>query len=168
MQRPNLHYASVRKSTPWPLLAIVLTFVIPFIVACLLYQFHEKVTLKSVQAGQLVTPPLPINNLSALAALSHSTRKWQLVHLEPTSCDVSCRNRADMLKRIQQALGKDQNRLQLQSLRFTPALHQIAIEGSILLIDPKGFLVMVYPPASFNAKGLLEDMRRLLRFSHIG
>ncbi len=41
------------------------------------------------------------------------------------------------------------------------------VDDRIYLIDPLGNLMMSYPPNA-NAKGMLEDMKRLLGLSHVG
>jgi hypothetical protein len=45
---------------------------------------------------------------------------------------------------------------------------QPAAEGFIYVIDPLGNLMMRHVPEPPPAKGLLEDLRRLLKLSHIG
>jgi hypothetical protein len=40
--------------------------------------------------------------------------------------------------------------------------------NQVLLIDPRGFIILFYPLPMQNPKGLLEDVRRLLRYSHVG
>lgn len=51
----------------------------------------------------------------------------------------------------------------LPTFAATPAGHA----DRIYVIDPLGNLMMTYPP-DFQPKGLLEDMKRLLKLSHIG
>lgn len=168
MQHPNSHNHLSPKGIPWPLLIILLLFIVPFILAFFLYRFREEINFKYTQSGELVTPPVLVNTIPALTVSLSAPKKWQLIYLEPSPCDAECNNRLDLLKRVQQALGKDQTRVQLQAIRFTEPFRKFAAENSILVVDPRGFLILVYPTASFNAKGLLEDMRRLLRFSHVG
>lgn len=167
MQPTESHFLN-RKRIPWPLLGILLLCIVPFLLAFLLYRFQEEFTFKCVQAGQLVQPPRPLSMLPALASLSQPSGKWQVIYLEPTACETSCGEHLEILKRIHQALGKDQNRVQLARLHLTEPLAGIAAENSTLLVDPRGFLIMVYPSNAFNPKGLLEDMKRLLRFSQVG
>ncbi len=45
---------------------------------------------------------------------------------------------------------------------------QPGAQGSIYIVDPLGNLMMRHAPAAPPAKGLLEDLRRLLKLSHIG
>jgi hypothetical protein len=48
-----------------------------------------------------------------------------------------------------------------------PGAGQGRVEDRIYLIDPLGNLMMSYRPDA-NAKGMLEDMKRLLGLSHVG
>ncbi|HKR37675.1 MAG TPA: hypothetical protein VJT10_22720 [Steroidobacteraceae bacterium] len=43
-----------------------------------------------------------------------------------------------------------------------------ATDGSIYVVDPLGNLMMRHPPEPPPAEGLLEDLRKLLKLSHIG
>ena len=45
---------------------------------------------------------------------------------------------------------------------------QPGAEGYIYIVDPLGNLMMRHAPAAPPAKGLLEDLRKLLKLSHIG
>jgi hypothetical protein len=45
---------------------------------------------------------------------------------------------------------------------------QPGLDGYIYIVDPLGNLMMRHAPAPPPAKGLLEDLRRLLKLSHIG
>jgi hypothetical protein len=45
---------------------------------------------------------------------------------------------------------------------------QPGTDGYIYIVDPLGNLMMRHAPAAPPAKGLLEDLRRLLKLSHIG
>jgi len=48
-----------------------------------------------------------------------------------------------------------------------PGAGQDRVDDRIYLIDPLGNLMMSYAPDT-NAKGMLEDMKRLLGLSHVG
>lgn len=52
-------------------------------------------------------------------------------------------------------------------LRTFPGEHSAATAGRIYLVDPLGNLMMGYAPAA-PAKGMIEDLKRLLKLSHIG
>jgi len=41
------------------------------------------------------------------------------------------------------------------------------LAGRVYIVDPRGNLIMSYPPG-FEPKGLLTDMKKLLKLSHIG
>jgi hypothetical protein len=40
-------------------------------------------------------------------------------------------------------------------------------QGRIYIVDPLGNLMMSYAPGA-DAKGMLEDLKRLLKLSHVG
>jgi cytochrome oxidase Cu insertion factor (SCO1/SenC/PrrC family) len=50
-----------------------------------------------------------------------------------------------------------------------PAADAMSADGAgrVYLVDPLGNLMMYYPPDA-TPKGMLEDLKRLLRLSHIG
>jgi hypothetical protein len=50
---------------------------------------------------------------------------------------------------------------------FEQAFEAPSAEGSVYLIDPLGNLVMRYGPEA-NPKGMLEDLKHLLKLSKIG
>ena len=51
---------------------------------------------------------------------------------------------------------------------FPDALPARTAWASIYVVDPLGNLMMRHAPEPAPAKGLLEDLRRLLKLSHIG
>jgi cytochrome oxidase Cu insertion factor (SCO1/SenC/PrrC family) len=54
-------------------------------------------------------------------------------------------------------------------LALFPAPNQVPVQraGRLYLVDPLGNLMMSYP-AGFDRKALLEDLKKLLKLSHIG
>jgi hypothetical protein len=51
---------------------------------------------------------------------------------------------------------------------FPQSAHADRLVSFIYIVDPLGNLMMRHAPAAPPAKGLLEDLRRLLKLSHIG
>ncbi len=49
-----------------------------------------------------------------------------------------------------------------------PDARAAATDGHIYVVDPLGNLMMRHAPAAQLSKGLLEDLRKLLKLSHIG
>jgi hypothetical protein len=121
--------------------------------------------------------------------------KWTYLHVASDLCGETCRSRLYDTRQIRLALDRDMNRVQrifiagddccdAQFLRQHPDLIVIragaapapllallpglnAGEPRVYLIDPLGNLMMFYP-ADAKSKGMLEDMKRLLRLSSIG
>jgi cytochrome oxidase Cu insertion factor (SCO1/SenC/PrrC family) len=65
------------------------------------------------------------------------------------------------------ALLGDANGQQIKQLFQGTTSEPVAQAGRIYIVDPLGNLMMSYPPTS-EPKGLLEDLKKLLKFSHIG
>jgi hypothetical protein len=122
--------------------------------------------------------------------------KWTLLYVSTGDCAENCRRRLYDTRQIRLALDRDMNRVQrvlvaedgccdagflhdehpdLIAIRATPtAAPLLALlpgrdsgAARVYLIDPLGNLMMFYG-ADVAAKGMLEDMKRLLRLSSIG
>jgi hypothetical protein len=113
------------------------------------------------------------------------------------ACAERCRTSLYETRQVRLALDRDMDRVQrvfiadgdccdfqflreqhpdLIAVRMNPAAAPLlallpqrdpAIAERIYLIDPLGNLMMSYAPDA-KPKGMLEDMKRLLRLSHIG
>ncbi len=121
-------------------------------------------------------------------------RKWTLLYVRRGPCDEGCLRHLYDTRQVRTALDREMNRVQrlfiadadccdMQKLRdlhpdlivvragqpVEPllALLPAADSDRIYLVDPLGNLMMFYEPDS-KPKGLLEDMKRLLRLSQIG
>ena len=53
-------------------------------------------------------------------------------------------------------------------VRLRPAARQGPGEGQFTLVDPLGNLMMRFPVENDDPKGMLEDIKKLLRLSRIG
>lgn len=122
--------------------------------------------------------------------------KWTLLYLGAGSCSESCRADLYNTRQVRAALGADRERVQrvflaegaccdLEWLRTQhPDLLTVQASASaapliallrggtldadrIYLIDPLGNLMMSYA-ADARPKGMLEDLKKLLRLSHVG
>jgi cytochrome oxidase Cu insertion factor (SCO1/SenC/PrrC family) len=124
-------------------------------------------------------------------------RKWTLLYVQQGACAERCRTSLYETRQVRLALDRDMDRVQrvfiadgdccdfrllheqnpdLITVRMNPAaapLLALLPHGGpdnaehIFLIDPLGNLMMSYAPDA-KPKGMLEDMKRLLRLSHIG
>jgi cytochrome oxidase Cu insertion factor (SCO1/SenC/PrrC family) len=124
-------------------------------------------------------------------------RKWTLLYVQQGPCAERCRTSLYETRQVRLALDRDMDRVQrvfiadgdccdfqslreqhpdLIAVRMNPAAAPLlallpqrdpANAERIYLIDPLGNLMMSYAPDA-KPKGMLEDMKRLLRLSHIG
>lgn len=126
------------------------------------------------------------------------TRKWTFLFVQHGACAESCLRRLYDTRQVRLALDREMDRVQrvfvaspdccdMKALRdshpdlivvqdsvaASPLLTQLpgvaGMQNSnrVYLIDPLGNLMMFYPPDA-PARGMLEDMKRLLRLSQIG
>ena len=124
--------------------------------------------------------------------------KWTLLYVQHGRCDDECRRHLYDTRQVRLALDREMNRVQrvfiadadccdLAELKAAhpdliiirasaadePLLAELPLRSGaidshrIYLIDPLGNAMMFYPPEA-KPKGMLEDMKRLLRLSSIG
>lgn len=160
--------SSTQKPYGITLLLLVLVFGLPLLGAHLLYAYRDKISFKTIEAGKLLSPPI---DTKALPIFDHSfLGKWQLIYVSPTPCDANCQKVISGLNQIHLALGKEKNRVILHNLLVKDPKEKIAgtlLQGDIAIIDPEGWLIMQYS-SSGDPKGILRDLRQLLRLSHGG
>ena len=144
----------------------------------------------STNRGELISPPRPLTNVETWRG------KWTLVYVGDGRCDERCRAALTLMRQSRLALNKDMTRVQRVFLAtgnccdraYLDAEHPgLVIEladsgpgadllaafpdtaaGSIYIVDPLGNLMMRHAPAPAPTKDLLEDLRKLLKLSHIG
>lgn len=121
--------------------------------------------------------------------------RWSYVQFAPSGCDASCLERLHLTRQVRISVNKDMSRVQrVLVVRELPAgldrlraehpdlliavatadawrdlLGQFAMapDSAFYLVDPLGNLMMHYP-AEVPAKGVLKDLRKLLKASQIG
>lgn len=151
-----------------------------------------------VNRGALIEPVRPVPRLSMRLLAAGRTapdflqHKWTLLYTNVGACTDVCRTKLYDMRQVRIALDRDMGRVQRVlvadadccDLQFLQAEHPdlIAVRaadaapllevlprgaGRIYVIDPLGNLMMSYAPDA-PSKALLEDMKRLLRLSHIG
>jgi cytochrome oxidase Cu insertion factor (SCO1/SenC/PrrC family) len=139
-------------------MGLLAVFGLPLLAAILLYSFHEHFNFTTRNTGILISPPVQA------ATLGLEDKKgagiWQLVYIQPDECDEACQQFSETLTNIHTALGKDRNRV---ITRIGQKL-----KPGVYVIDPKGWVLMHYPYPIQNNKGILQDIRILLRNSHVG
>ncbi len=144
------------------ILGLCLVFFGPLLAASLLYIYRNTYPMPLQHHGQLFTTRKKVESLGRKMTHPHITGKWQLLYFtQGTSLPKR-------LKNLHLALGKEQGKVILNTFvsHHPPAPFRI---GGLAIVDPSGYLLMYYEPntlQSIHAKGILEDMRKLLRCSH--
>ena len=124
--------------------------------------------------------------------------KWSLVYLLDGDCRSTCEENMYTMRQLRLALGDDASRVQrvlyvmnanndvLSPAQLQEYGGQLLLSGDqtllqnflmseenptsqnrLYLVDPRGFLFMGYP-ADTEPKGIIKDLKRLLRYSRIG
>ncbi len=177
-----------------PLLLILLTPLVVMLVSLAIYTWGRSwVDVGVTSKGLLLTAPVQLSDLGIVTA---APGRWQAILVFVATCDESCRQTAVAVERLPILLGRDAGRIhrllvaprQLAALEnvFAPRYWQVGILDTrtlrtallaygvpaeqlphfTLLADPLGNVVSFYRPGEIGA--LLEDLRKLLRNSHIG
>lgn len=122
--------------------------------------------------------------------------KWSMVYVGAGNCDEPCRQALYVMRQTRLSLNNDMSRvervflstgnccareflvrehpglvvLDASSAAGERLLHEFPADGrpySLFIVDPLGNLMMSYDSRQ-NPKGLLDDLKKLLRLSHIG
>jgi hypothetical protein len=122
--------------------------------------------------------------------------RWSVVYIGAGNCDEPCRQALYVMRQTRLSLNNDMSRVERVFLTTgnccareflahehpglvvldatneegTRLLREFPADGrpySVFIVDPLGNLMMSYD-ARQNPKGLLEDLQKLLRLSHIG
>lgn len=171
------------------LLALITVFALPAILAKLVLSQHwynSGVTNK----GELITPTLTMQTLGL--DNPYQGEKWQLGYLVPQSCNTLCQQQIHYLQQTHIALGKYQQRvvpvvlidgnsdpevvgdIGLDVVRINASFTDVVHQSEYVIVDPLGQLVMRYPQVESQQrlikqnKGLLSDLRKLLKLSRVG
>jgi hypothetical protein len=144
----------------------------------------------STNKGELISPARPLPGVASWHG------KWTLVYVGDGRCDERCRAALILTRQTRLALNADMTRVHRVflatgnccDLTYLRAEHpDLAItragddaggellaafpdagSGSIYIVDPLGNLMMRHAPTAGLSKDLLEDLRKLLKLSHIG
>ena len=122
--------------------------------------------------------------------------KWSIVYIGEGNCDERCRQALYVMRQTRLSLNNEMSRVDrvflvtgnccarefllhehqgllvadATSADSTKLLQEFPADGrpySLFIVDPLGNLMMSYDSRQ-NPKGLLEDLQKLLRLSHIG
>ncbi|RMD70880.1 MAG: hypothetical protein D6819_03175 [Gammaproteobacteria bacterium] len=174
---------------------IFLAFAMPVVAAWLLYLTRDHWQFPQTNHGILIQPPRPLAPFESQTldgkplTLEDLKGYWILVYIGPPQCPEPCQRDLYKMRQVRLALGEDMRRVKrlflvrgegpvpvlaqhpgLIAAKASPDILQAFPEpGShrIYLIDPLGNLFMYYPPDT-DPKGMLKDLKRLLKLSRIG
>jgi hypothetical protein len=169
--------------------ALAALFFLPVLASFWIYYFTDWRPAGSTAHGVLIQPPVPLANGEVFQD------NWTLLYVAEGGCDPACVNALYIARQTRLLLNKDMQRVNRVLLSTGPvdrALLESRHPGVVLLetsspagegvlraipasqrtnglfiVDPLGNLVMRYD-ARENPKGLLEDLKKLLKLSHIG
>jgi hypothetical protein len=172
-------------------------FFVPVLLSFVLYYGTQWRPASLVNHGSLIIPPRPLPRVSLPGAGQGAFRgKWSLVYVGDGRCEAACRQALQMSRQTRLALNNEMTRVQRVFLASEaccdrefleqehPGLIVVDASGahaasllalfpptvrahSVFIVDPLGNLMMSYD-ARENPRGLLMDLQKLLRLSHIG
>ena len=175
------------------LLALVALFFVPIAASFILYYGVGWRPTGGTNHGELYSParPLPVS------AAPLAEKKWSLLYAGDGACDENCRRSLVFARQTRLSLNQEMTRVNRVLLATTnccdrdyltrehpglavfdaagdsalaavvTALPATDREHSLYIVDPLGNLVMRYDTRT-NPHGLLDDLKRLLKLSHIG
>lgn len=164
------------------LLALLILFLSPGIIAIYAYQHPEKLMVSLTNHGTFIKPPIMVNFLE-------ESKHWHIVFYETQQCTLQCLNRIDEIARVRLALGRklyqidfdvwlaptasdftaeEKQVLNSINVKFKKMtcddeylLGKISKEPQIYLIAPGGNIVVKYPP-NVESKALFHDLNVVL------
>lgn len=167
------------------LVALIGIFVLPVVVAKLVLEqnWYEKGV---TNYGQFLAEPATLNWLPKQG-------QWRLIYRVPEQCGSVCEQALFLLTQIPIAVGKERDRVTSVALTSTtpnaPEVltwqtltteqvqawqQQVFDKNTIYLSDPMNNVVLAYPVSDdktkwvAQGKGLLRDLKRLLKLSKVG
>ena len=160
-------------------LLIVFVFILPFIFAKYFFDNDATSTRGTTNHGSFLVDEVKI---ASLADNDH----WIILQVIDGKCDTSCQDNMHMLRQINTALGKEMGRVKRYLLNNNTDENTVYLDNypkvivldrsetlynsltkmdeRIFIADPFGKIILGYKN-DFIAKGLLKDIKKLLKFS---
>jgi hypothetical protein len=165
----------------YTLAAIILIFIVPWLIATWLYQHHY--TSSPSSQGQLITPPFSMEALQLKPCrntMDPMPNRWSILYKLPKNCMTECKTRLNEMRQFLLATGKEQRRITLALLSEQPPdqtpyptwcsqkLDQLpgSLSG-IMIADPQNKIVLTYDQSAWQ-KPALKDLKHLLQWSQLG
>lgn len=187
-----------KGSSRWVVLALLLSFTLPFVIGQLAYDRHW-IGGAATNNGDLLSPPVALRTQFSAVHQRALDGRWWLSYVLPATCDAGCVQTLQTLPRLQATLGRERSRVGLLLVRteksaaieLPPASadiqilsltqHQLVSTGLTdaaaspwLIMDPLGWVMLRYQPpitpdeSLLRAQLLLDDLKKLLKASRIG
>lgn len=187
-----------KGSARWVVLALLLSFTVPFVIGQLAYD-HHWIGGAATNKGELLTPPIELRKQFAAEQQVDLSGRWWVSYVLPATCDFSCAQTLQTLPRLQATLGRERDRVGLLLIRTegsadvalpqpssdvrvlsltSQQLAGIGLTRSALspwfIMDPLGWVMLRYQPPQTHAESLLraqlllDDLQKLLKASRIG
>lgn len=178
-----------------PLWSLCAVFIAPFVLALCAYYGGWFADADRVMRGQLLNTSQTVFNWlddkpSPQNQQLLQQHHWKILFVDDQQCADYCDQLLHYLANLQQALGKDQGRVQVLHVTRQSTDHSMLetitqlpnaaflqryplAQHSLYISDPMGNLVLSYPMPKANElsvklRDLLLDLRKLLRYSHVG
>ncbi len=186
------------RRTPWQAIILVLLFFGPLLAAWLLYFHSDWRPGELSVHGELIDPPVPLSAATADSADDVFHGHWSLLYVSPGVCAEDCEQALYRMRQTDTALGRRGARVEtvllprgpMPDAGFLASEHPKLVvlpQGSdaaevlaaslpaaarpdgtgIFVVDPLGNLMMRFDLEA-DAKGMYEDLKKLLRVSRIG
>ncbi|HTO56765.1 MAG TPA: hypothetical protein VMJ74_03170 [Pseudomonadales bacterium] len=187
MSEPNPTAPTIRRNR----IMLVGLFAIAIVPLLGAYWFYETARSSKPWAttnrGELLDPIVSVADLKFVPVdgkASMISGHWWLVVVEADGCPQECQGAVHQLHQLHILLGRDASRVRraLVSLGEVPLDESVqknypelvlfngpngALRSGVYIIDPLGNVVMRYEYRNAD-KPVLEDMKQLLKVSHIG
>lgn len=169
--------------TKWVLLALVLLFAAPGLLALVFYKHPAWLAALPTNKGEFIRPAMP------LKILDNPKDKWSMVLWCPAGCDTTCVKTFDQLARTRLALGRRLYQVDLWLLQAANTsvcsaeakqafekqdvnLRTVSVDEKneavllqqdmkIFLVDPDNYMVLQYSPMN-KPEDVFHDLKRLL------
>ncbi len=161
--------------------------ILPVFGAFWLYESSRSTTpWATTNHGELLDPIRSVGELRLTASDGATSMlnsgQWWLVVVTADGCTAACQTAVHQLRQLHVLLGRDASRVRrgIVALGDTPIdprldaypklVHftcRVGLHPGVYIVDPLGNLVLRYGYASAG-KPVLEDLKQLLKVSHIG
>ena len=162
--------------------------IVPLLGAFWLYESSRSAKpWATTNRGELLNPIVSVGDLHLTAGDASSSMlnsgQWWLVTVARDGCAADCQAAVHQLHQLHILLGRDASRVkrslvELGGVAFDPSLTQYpelarfsgdpdVLRPGVYIVDPLGNIVLRYDYTD-AAKPVLQDLKQLLKVSHIG